>query len=885
MGIMRNMKGNNTEDSSDAEKLAKKAAKIAKMAIKATVKAVIGILHFLGPIGIALVCLLSFLVFFSFDEINDQTAKDTEKSVTEALKSVGVEDLISSVDIKGSEGEGYYFDFNDKQLREEITKKLHKNDVSLGDLGMKKIDTLMEFIKAEITTQLPNISQDPENIKTDGDKLQGAIKFKRQTINKAIGQVVGNNVEERNQNYYLTYVSQDTFKGYVDNGKEEALQHFTLDDKRQLITATWSYSDSEGTIIKQDSAKEYRTKVQKYTMPYQYPLAFLLEGQNVKFAEKLAGLAADSDITITLLDNVTMNLVKTIVTEYSQQAVSYTTVDNQTNERQTTERAEGEIIQQGNPTVTETTNENATSELQVTNVDAWCVQYKKEYILEENDTGYISSGVDRQIGDYRGPISTVISFDEQRTVWKNVYSRTIVDTEIQNRNITYKYKENPDVEAKVEGNVDKFVNLMKEYKNSVMHNLQSDKAENLLDILAGSEKTNNMVELTKWLLQQCSKKFKYGLTEFDFSEYEPDSFTQVSFGGGDILQYYLKAWENGTVTAYLNDETSYNSYVAKYITQDKTKYICYTDVNGTRNFGYGVCHWTGRSWNNVDSYASVGINIKDNSYNQLGVSTLDVSIVDKVMQIEIDNFKNYVKTKISQAGIQLEENQINALTSVAYQYGNIGNFTNVYPQYGNTEQFRNNFVVNGYKPFVTGYKGISYEIKRANANWKSFHENIYIDQSGNVIDVSQFAGGTIVEQAVQLHQYLRNNGYTYAQAGITVPNLRGRTIDCSSYVSWTLVNAGVSGFSEGMYQWTSSTFTSNPLGWQEVSVDNAQPGDIVTYSGHVEIIAGPGDAGRFLVYNCGGNSSINSNGQAYGVPESSMSSHSKTSIRKILRTP
>lgn len=146
-------------------------------------------------------------------------------------------------------------------------------------------------------------------------------------------------------------------------------------------------------------------------------------------------------------------------------------------------------------------------------------------------------------------------------------------------------------------------------------------------------------------------------------------------------------------------------------------------------------------------------------------------------------------------------------------------------------------------------------------------------------------GGTIVQEAVKLHQYIRTNGYSYGQGGVTVPNLGGRTIDCSSYVTWVLVNAGVENFVQGMYQWTSWTFEGNQYGWQEVSIDQAQPGDIVTYNGHVEIIADPNPSGdRFIVYNCGGNASINAEGTSE-LPESSTSGYSKSSATHILRVP
>lgn len=88
-----------------------------------------------------------------------------------------------------------------------------------------------------------------------------------------------------------------------------------------------------------------------------------------------------------------------------------------------------------------------------------------------------------------------------------------------------------------------------------------------------------------------------------------------------------------------------------------------------------------------------------------------------------------------------------------------------------------------------------------------------------------------------------------------------------------------------MYQWTSSSFASNPLGWQTVSASEAQPGDIVVYSGHVEIIAeNDPNSANFRVYDCGGNNSIGATGTPE-LPESSMTSRNKTAAVVILRVP
>ncbi|MCI8361742.1 MAG: cell wall hydrolase [Clostridia bacterium] len=144
------------------------------------------------------------------------------------------------------------------------------------------------------------------------------------------------------------------------------------------------------------------------------------------------------------------------------------------------------------------------------------------------------------------------------------------------------------------------------------------------------------------------------------------------------------------------------------------------------------------------------------------------------------------------------------------------------------------------------------------------------------------ASANMVQAAEAVHKYVRENGYRYAQRrGITLPNYKTKTIDCSSYVTWVILNSGYrsSNYREGMGQWSSSTFRRNPEGWQEIKgIENARAGDILCYNGHVEIYAGSMNGNKPIVYNCGGNSSI-------AAKETSRSGHTINKLVKILRVP
>lgn len=149
-----------------------------------------------------------------------------------------------------------------------------------------------------------------------------------------------------------------------------------------------------------------------------------------------------------------------------------------------------------------------------------------------------------------------------------------------------------------------------------------------------------------------------------------------------------------------------------------------------------------------------------------------------------------------------------------------------------------------------------------------------------------FDSEDIVENAIKCHEYLRTNGYKYALVGIEIPDgvTNGKTIDCSSYVTWVLYCTGYENLKG--HQQTSYTFNQNPWKWEEVSVEDAAPGDILVYQSssiqHVEIVAANPEGDYFTVYSCGSDGAISNPGTT-ALPEAGHPGYSKSQVTKILR--
>ena len=190
------------------------------------------------------------------------------------------------------------------------------------------------------------------------------------------------------------------------------------------------------------------------------------------------------------------------------------------------------------------------------------------------------------------------------------------------------------------------------------------------------------------------------------------------------------------------------------------------------------------------------------------------------------------------------------------------------------EDFRNGYWQKFKKYFWGGDE--TWAIKREGNTYYQIFTNVNTGEISGTVEVSwpptgsnTLINGDVLEVAKQLHDYVKNNRFTYG-AHYNIKDLGSGTerkvIDCSAYVSWVLYKLGYQEFGT---QKNSSWFKSNgkklcdKYGWQMITPVNSstlQPGDILVVYGkyingklqhHVEIYAGNGRS-----YSCGSTSSI-----------------------------
>lgn len=413
---------------------------------------------------------------------------------------------------------------------------------------------------------------------------------------------------------------------------------------------------------------------------------------------------------------------------------------------------------------------------------------------------------------------------------------------------------------------DNFVKILCQNKHAAAKNYLTDgtdKTNWLFDVL--EKNAPDMLDLTKYLFNKVLGKNVFS-TDFDFSEYDKNDFASIgSSTSSNILFDYLASWESTSVWKYLRGETNYSSALAKYITEDKSEYICYTDSNtSTRNFGFGVCHTgdNGKTYWHVAEYQEEGINISSGNYNTIGVSKISVSAVDGVKVKLLSGYQESIKAQLNNAGILTEftQPQIDALTCIMYQYGNIGNFVQAYKTYGNTDELVRNAKSNSGKTYFNSNVESN---GRSQANWKLFHEGVYTAGSGEELSADNYSGGAILDIAAKAWQTVCAGGNNNSYGAISNIPFQGGRIDCSGFVSWVLYEAGYTG--DFYYQHNTSNFLqtnwNSKYGWEEIEIsssenpyDKLKPGDILVRNEgtvhHMNIVAKL-ENGEMYAYDCG----------------------------------
>ena len=663
----------------------------------------------------------------------------------------------------------------------------------------------------------------------------------------------------------MKYVTPEELEEMKNNGNvKEATKYFTLNEDNKLVTLTW-VQNAEGNIeIKENAAMDFRTALQQYQMPFEYLLYYYIDTSYRDFSEKLADVVLDSEIVIALQDNVT---------------TTQTLEDTET--KVETSSIEGDAANEAHDWIidhsahTETITEVCTTKIDITYVETWCVKTYKDNSFSENvlnmgDRDEIIVNVPGQVTETVGEGKTgdevIIQNTQKDTGLDDKDGNDIMYTYIEKQRIvtttnTLRHVYNTDGDAKVEPVTNKYVDLY------IEENMNQRMQEGwFFKIVENNERTANLLDLTKYLMFLASNT-NYGVTVYDFDIFDLDNFQTISGSGSqmDLLVEYIHYFEHSTPPP---------------TNADGTKYIIEDDGRGKPVVGYGV---------DVETHAE--------EFRQAGYPTtigaeVDKEFVDTLEKREMQSNMEGVKSLTS--GLDLTGYQINALVSRAYNCGlggaittNRGSpamgFVASYNKYWNESDdqfeeknpnadFSHDLYVQYMDEPVNGV-GFGYMAgleTRRKSEWTLFQTGYY-----DVLDKwhTDGTGGSIIECAKTIHEYMEQNNYTYCvyggnsyeecgaygkSHGLNTTFEESKTgyhnTCCATYVSWVLQEAGYLTASEHTNSADSLTSLLISKGFIIITdPSELLPGDVLSYSGHVEIYAGDG-----TVYNAGSGNAIRS---------------------------
>ena len=602
----------------------------------------------------------------------------------------------------------------------------------------------------------------------------------------------------------LKYVSNETFDSYVNNNNQEAIKVFTIREGK-VITATWSYN--EGQIdIKENTEIDLQTTLQKYTVPYEYLLYFYINSGEKDFSMDLAEKILKSKIIMAVKDNITTTSTTTI---QEQKRVS----DDPSQDYDWTE------VSRNGPTITESVNTSTG----LIYANTWCVKvyqeneyYKKILKMNPGDEKIItakgrvteSSGASNS-GESSSSFSWTVETEEGGTITYSgiIYSRTRTET----RTISHQYGSEDLKTSPQEG---KFVKLYKKHDMAqvvntyklfiIMGDSNDDEGEDIVDQTTDKDKedkdakkkrtnrTANLVDLTKYLIYMATGESYDGVIEYDFSE-----FIDVDNNDFNIIDGDFGDWD-GT-----GSNEDFIKAVAPYAVIDMEQHHVYASVTITQAI-----------WESGWGHDDICIKYKNffgmKAFN--GQATNEYWTGDKVLLNASEGGQAYfrvydsLKNSVYDHGVKLysQDCYVKAGVKDAYEQ-----------KLGPLEQLKR--LQNG------GYSTSSSYVSSLWGTIQKYNLTQYDNMSSSdfVSNGSSSEGEKIVEIAKS------KLGCPYVW-GATGPD----SFDCSGLVYWVYQQVGIT------VPRSTSQYSPYIGGSKEVSWDKAQPGDILLTNGHAGLYIG-----------------------------------------------
>ena len=320
------------------------------------------------------------------------------------------------------EGDKEYTDEEYEKIKNKLLETFNNKCLDLKTEGWSTdsgYDSLAEIIKNKISTLGFEIADTNEENPNAGQvEFDGTISVGDEITLEYIP--LGNKLEP----------SPGTLMWLVQNENTDlnnaALQYFSIDGFGNIIVANWTRtttkidSNEEGVENIPEPGKieyslstvkiNYKTLISEYTMPFDYLWAFLVMGEDTEFVQNLTDLALDSEIEITLYDELTIleNDEKETHQEQNKTYIEEYTTDiyNDGNRSFYWRKYYTDTTTEDKHKYTNIVTETNKVKYRLTKADVWCVKYE---VTGVNQVYY--NGKDNINADLSNPTYTIIQKD------------------------------------------------------------------------------------------------------------------------------------------------------------------------------------------------------------------------------------------------------------------------------------------------------------------------------------------------------------------------------------------------------------------------------------------------------------------------------------------
>lgn len=654
--------------------------------------------------------------------------------------------------------------------------------------------------------------------------------------------------------------------GKTGSSTSQSSQSGNSNSKYNVVVGTWrekfeervavgdvdpegEYIDAGTTYTMTTQKIDYQSMVSGYTMPFDYLWALVVTGREKDFAIDLADLVYDSQIEITVHDNYTKttdidtyNYTRKTKVHTHDIKVTGTWTDTTVNTDGTTSTNSGNINEVNTAgstdeilkdytikhTIITTMN---TLDISLTKADVWIVNYTKEYTYEApgaktadpvtTDLAPVEYPAEPENTDNADPCGIGAAFESE--VRSKYSSHDSVSTNmsctsdyyygfegtVTNNNTveTKKYTSSPaEIIEKTDkySDEDNFVTLFIDNYESRNNILSAP--DWLFEILKSNQKTVDMVDLTKYLLYKATGK-DYGVTEYDFSVFDPKNFTSVTSGiyGGTIEEKVWFALRDAGFSEYAAAGAMGNIYAESGFDP--------SIIEGGSGIGFGLCQWSFGRRTQLEAYAS-----------SKGVDASDVNT-----QIE------FLISELTPGGAGPAQGY------ATYQLLSYNGYNgDMWINATSPEDAATAFCWSFERPGVP----------RLDVRQQKARE--YYEQFKGRTKPTGASSSSIIAACQEVTQEFLNRNARYSTSNLIWGDIErcwedSNCICCASYVSLVLYRAGAltpAQINAYNYHWTGSGGISDMLqaaGWQQVTESQAQPGDVVVkYGVHAMIYAGDG---------------------------------------------